>query len=157
MKDIFVEVTEDEISISKYAELLSSPTCGAETSFVGKVRAINTGKAVTGITYDAHKELTVNVLGDICKETQLEYGNNMRILVVHRIGFVKVGEASVVIGVSDMHRASAFDACRAVLEEIKSRVPIWKKEHYSDGSTKWLKGQSLCKQSHAEERKEIHA
>jgi molybdopterin synthase catalytic subunit len=143
MSNVVVQVTEDPISLGDFSSHLSDSSCGAEAHFVGVVRDRNEGKAVSGITYDVHVPLAEKAFREICEEIQVRLGREFRIAVAHRIGFLRVGEASIVIGVSSPHRDAAFTVCRYIIEETKKRVPIWKKEHYVDGDFEWLKGATL--------------
>ena len=123
-------------------ELLSSVERrgnGAVLLFVGTVRDVNEARSVTGIRYDAYREMAESVLSDIIREAA-EGRENCVIEAVHRIGELAIGEASVAIAVSTPHRAQAFEACRYIIEQIKVRLPIWKFEQYADGETEWLRG-----------------
>jgi molybdopterin synthase catalytic subunit len=110
---------------------------GAALLFVGMVREQNDGRPVSGMRYDAYVSMAQPVLAAIAAEVAERHGI-ARIAVEHRIGELEIGEASVAIAVSAPHRAEAFDACRAIIEEIKMRLPVWKQEHYTDGATAWL-------------------
>jgi molybdopterin synthase catalytic subunit len=110
---------------------------GAVVLFVGTVRNRNEGKAVDGIEYSAYEAMANRVLDDIAAEAARQYGTN-RIAVEHRVGELGLGESSVAIAVAHAHRASAFDAARYIIEEIKKRAPIWKLEHYVDGTREWV-------------------
>jgi molybdopterin synthase catalytic subunit len=112
---------------------------GAAVLFVGVVRDHADGKAVRGITYEAYEEMAEPVLREIACEAADRLGTD-RIAVAHRLGELAVGEISVAIAASSPHRAESFDATRYVIEEIKKRLPVWKKEHYADGGTGWVEG-----------------
>jgi molybdopterin synthase catalytic subunit len=113
---------------------------GAVLLFLGTVRDHNDGRPVSGVRYEAYVEMAERVLSEIAREAAERLGTD-RIAVVHRIGELAVGEASVAIAVSSPHRAEAFDACRYVIEEIKRRLPVWKEERYAEGASRWLEGQ----------------
>ncbi len=123
------------------------PIHGAEILFLGKIRNHNLGKAVRAVSYDAHPTLAQKVLREICEEAQGKWGNDLCLIVIHRVGRVEINEISVVIQVSSTHRDEAYQASRYVIEQLKDRVPIWKKEHYLEGESEWLQGHALC--SHA--------
>ena len=89
--------------------------------------------------YDAYEEMAEAVLGEIAGEAAEVLGTD-RVAVIHRIGELAVGEVSVAIAVSSPHRARAFEASRYVIEEIKKRLPVWKKERYVDGGQAWVAG-----------------
>jgi len=121
-------------------ELLSevaSPACGAVTLFVGTVREVNDGRSVTGIDYSAYGAMAAEELERVAGEAVQRFGTD-RLIVEHRLGTLALGEASIAIAVAHAHRAAALDAQRYVIEEVKRRVPIWKREHYTDGSRAWV-------------------
>jgi molybdopterin synthase catalytic subunit len=113
-----------------------NPRDGAACLFVGVVRDLNRGRTVTAIDYEAYEEMALPLLEEIGAETaRLFPVTDVRL--VHRLGRLVVGEASVAVAVTSPHRAEAFAACRHAIDALKARVPIWKKEHYADGS-EWL-------------------
>lgn len=122
---------------------------GAQNFFLGAVREVNAGKQVVAVEYDAHPVLAEAVLKEIALEAQQKWGMDLVIFVQHRVGHLSVGELSVAIGVSSTHRDESYQASRYIIEQIKVRVPIWKKEIYVDGETEWLKGHALCQHTHA--------
>lgn len=113
------------------------PSNGAQVLFVGTVRATHDGRAVTGIDYSAYEAMATAELERIVSETAAAFGTP-DVVCVHRLGTLTVGEASVAIAVGHPRRAGAYDASRAVIEALKARVPIWKREHYADGSRAWV-------------------
>ena len=134
MRTAIVEHTLDSAAL--LAEV-SSTASGASTLFVGTVRRVNEGKDVTGIDYSAYGPMAESELAMIAGEAAARFGTS-RIAVEHRVGTLTLGEASIVIAVSHARRAAAMDAQRFLIEEIKQRVPIWKREHYADGSREWI-------------------
>lgn len=110
---------------------------GASMLFVGTVRDMNDGRRVTGMEYSAYRAMAEREMSAIVTEATSRYGTS-DIVVEHRVGTLALGEASVVIAVSHAHRGPAFDASRYVIEELKKRVPIWKREHYVDGTREWV-------------------
>lgn len=116
---------------------VASPASGASTLFVGTVRRANAGKEVTGIDYSAYGPMAESELAAIVAEAGERFGTD-RIAVEHRVGTLALGEASIVIAVSHARRAAAMDAQRHLIEEIKRRVPVWKREHYTDGTREWV-------------------
>lgn len=114
---------------------------GATVLFLGHVREQNEGRAVTAMRYDAYVEMAERVLGEIAAEVAERLGTD-HLVVVHRVGALRVGEVSVAIAVASPHRAPAFDAARALIEAIKLRLPVWKQEHYLDGAAEWLPGRA---------------
>ena len=118
---------------------------GAEILFLGVVRDINLGRAVTAVAYDAFAPLAEKILETIADEAKAKWGD-LQIAIFHRTGKLAVGEVSLAIAVSSRHRDESYLASRYVIEEIKARAPIWKKEFYTDGESEWLKGHALCQQ-----------
>ncbi|MGZ8376996.1 MAG: molybdenum cofactor biosynthesis protein MoaE [Gemmatirosa sp.] len=112
-------------------------SAGAQTAFFGAVRDHNAGRAVTGIDYAAYEPMAEAELAAIAAEAA-ERWPGLHIAIAHRIGELTVGDVSVGIAVAHAHRGPAFDACRFAIEAIKARVPIWKCEHYVDGSRAWV-------------------
>ena len=116
---------------------VASTASGASTLFVGTVRRVNDGKDVTGIDYTAYGPMAESEMWAIASEASVRFGTD-RIVVEHRVGTLTLGEASIVIAVSHERRGAAMDAQRFLIEEIKKRVPVWKREHYVDGSLEWV-------------------
>ena len=116
---------------------VASTASGASTLFVGTVRRVNEGRDVTGIDYSAYDAMAERELADIVGEAVAQFGTE-HIVVEHRTGTLTLGEASIVIAVSHVRRAQAMDAQRYVIEQVKKRVPIWKREHYADGAREWV-------------------
>lgn len=117
------------------------PACGAVDLFVGAVRDHHEGRAVEAVTYEAFEPLAAAELERIRTEAEARHG--ARVAVAHRIGTLRVGEASLVVAAASAHRAEAFAACRQVVEAVKARLPVWKKEHYAGGGSRWLEGCAL--------------
>ncbi len=132
-------ITRDAIDPGSVLDRVGSARDGAALLFVGVVRDHNDGSSVTGLTYEAYDEMASRVLDEIAGEAAERLGTP-RIAVVHRVGELEVGEVSVAIAASSPHRAESFDATRYVIEEIKKRLPVWKKEHYEEGDAAWLAG-----------------
>jgi molybdopterin synthase catalytic subunit len=110
---------------------------GATVLFVGTVRDINDGEPVTGLDYSAYSEMAERELESIAAEAASRW-KTPDIVVEHRIGSLELGDASVVIAVAHPHRGEAYEASRYIIEELKKRLPIWKKEHYVSGKTEWV-------------------
>lgn len=110
---------------------------GAAVLFVGTVRETNDGRAVTGMEYTAYEAMAERELRLVVEEAAEQFGTE-DIVVEHRAGELAIGEASVVIAAAHPHRTRAFEAARYVIEQLKRRVPIWKLEHYVDGTREWV-------------------
>lgn len=142
MDNIHTVVTTNILNIEEAVKYVSNPSYGAIDTFIGTVRDNHQGKEVTGITYDAHNSLAEKAFQEICLEAQGLWPET-QYYVAHYQGELVVGGVSIIIAVGSPHRAESFEACRYVIEEIKKRGPIWKKEHYIDGKSDWLPGHSL--------------
>jgi molybdopterin synthase catalytic subunit len=118
------------------AEVRSSEF-GAISVFAGTVRETNDGRAVSAIDYSAYTSMAQVQLERILAEAEEEFGVSA-IVVEHRVGLLALGDVSVAIVAAHAHRAPALDCTRFVIEEIKKRVPIWKREHYADGTREWV-------------------
>lgn len=136
---IYASVGPDFIDPSAVLARVGSEEDGAVILFLGIVRNHAGGRSVTGMRYDAYIEMAESVLGEIAAEAAERLGA-ARVAVVHRIGELAVGDVSVAIAVSSPHRVQSFDASRYVIEEIKKRLPVWKKERYSEGDDAWVEG-----------------
>ena len=139
-----INTTKSKIITSKAEEFIGSSTYGASIIFTGTVRNINENKEVTGMTYDSHDGLVLKSFDEIYKET----GDKLKILdkavfIEHIKGYVKIGEISIIIAIACKHRDQAYVLSRYIIEEIKKRSPIWKKEHYKNEESEWLKGNPI--------------
>ena len=141
-----IDATKEKIDLSNAQKFITSSKCGASIYFVGTVRDQNNDKKVTGITYDSHDALVIKSFEEIYKEAETKFKfNNIAVFIEHIKGYVKLGETSIIIAVACKHRAQAYEFSRYIIEEIKKRTPIWKKEHYDNKDSKWLKGQPINK------------
>ncbi|CAH8602624.1 unnamed protein product [Dicrocoelium dendriticum] len=122
--DVFY-LTFDAIKPSNIIELVTDPSCGAISAFFVRLE------------YEAYESMALNALQCIIEEVRTKFPCLKRITVVHRLGSVAVEEISVAIAVSSPHRAASLDAVAYIIEQIKRRVPIWKKEVYSDNTSSW--------------------
>ena len=116
---------------------VASASNGATVLFIGTVRDVNDGRAVTGIEYSAYRGMAEREMSDIVREA-VEQFDTSHIVVEHRLGALELGDASVVIAVAHPHRGAAYAASRYVIEQLKRRVPVWKREHYADGTREWV-------------------
>lgn len=116
---------------------LADPSCGGYAAFEGWVRNHNEGSRVRGLEYEAYEALGLREGERILDEAVERFGVT-RVACVHRLGELEVGDLAVWVGVSAPHRDEAFRACRYVIDEVKHRLPIWKKEHYVSGESGWV-------------------
>jgi molybdopterin synthase catalytic subunit len=110
---------------------------GAAVLFVGTVREQNEGAPVTGLDYSTYRDMAESELAAIALEAA-ERWSTEDIVVEHRVGSLRLGEASVAIAVAHAHRGDAYEASRFIIEELKQRLPVWKREHYEDGRSEWV-------------------
>jgi molybdopterin synthase catalytic subunit len=134
---------KENISLEKAKEYIFSKTNGAESIFVGRVRNENSGKKVIAVSYDTHDQAVIKSFQSICNDAKIKFDRSANIFLEHAKGYVPVGDISILLAVGSKHRDEAFKICRYILEEIKHKSPIWKKEHYTEGNEEWLPGHSL--------------
>ena len=134
-----VGITSDPIDVSQLLGDLPSSADGAVVLFLGVVRDHHEGRAVRGLVYEAYREMAEKELQGIAEEARGRFGPQ-RIVALHRVGALEVGEVSTAIGVAAPHREDAYGASRYIIEEIKRRLPIWKLERYRDGGEGWVAG-----------------
>ena len=118
---------------------LFGPDHGALASFIGIVRDHHHGRSVTYIDYACHQALASNVLNDLAAKLRQNHGD-LNLQIIHATGRVEPGQAAVVIHITSAHRDAALKACREAIEALKVDLPVWKYEHYADGSSAWLPG-----------------
>jgi molybdopterin synthase catalytic subunit len=123
---------ETPLSVDAVTALVGHPGAGGTSVFLGTVRDTNAGLAVSLLEYHAYPELAVAEMGRILAEIEAEIPN-VRVAVAHRIGALAVGDLAIVAAASAPHRGEAFRACREVVDRVKARVPIWKREHGPNG------------------------
>lgn len=133
----FVDLTDQPIDLPSLLSLVTSPQAGAVAIFLGTVRKESHGRKAVALTYEAYEPMAKKELGLIARE-MLERWQLCKVAIVHRKGRLEVGEISVAILVSAPHRADAFSAARYAIERIKEIVPIWKREHFEDGTEEWV-------------------
>ena len=139
-----IDVSKEKIDLVKAQKFIASSKCGASIYFVGTVRDQNDNKKVTGITYDSHDALVIKSFEEIYKEAEAKFKfNNIAVFIEHIKGYVALGDTSIIIAVTCKHRNQAYDLSRFIIEEIKKRTPIWKKEHYENKDSEWLKGKPI--------------
>ena len=142
------QLSDTPIRIDPLRDSLCHGTAGAYASFEGWVRDHNEGRAVQGLHYEAYAALAEKE-GERIVEEAISRFAIVEARCVHRIGEMRIGELAVWVGESAAHRGAAFDACRHIIDEVKSRVPIWKQERYREGDAGWLHPDSV---SHPQDR-----
>jgi len=134
-------VTEDKLDVSAICNEVGDPSVGAISTFIGVTRNHFEQKEVLKLEYEAYKPMAEKELLKICEQVRSNW-DVKHIAMYHKIGLVPIGEASVIIAISSVHRTESLEAVHYAIDELKATVPIWKKEFYADGST-W-KGNAEC-------------
>lgn len=135
-------LTDRPIAASAVTAAVAAPSRGAVLLFLGTVRGSRSGRPVVGLTYSAYRSMAEERLARIVEELEAG-GDDLGLAVVHRLGDVPVGEASVAIAAASPHRAAAYEASRLALERLKREVPVWKRERYGDGGVEWREEEAL--------------
>lgn len=133
---MIVAVTTEPLDPAAHERAVASPEAGAVVSFAGIVRNHDHGRAVTRLEYEAHPSA-----GTVLKEIAAEIAADPEVrgvAVSHRVGVLEIGEAALVAAVASAHRATAFAACARLVDEVKARLPIWKRQIFADGSEEWV-------------------
>ena len=139
-----IDIKERKISLTEAEKFISSSDYGASIYFTGTVRNQNNNKSVIGITYDSHDALVLKSFKEIYEETDKKLNiQNKAVFIEHAKGYLNLGEISIIIAIACKHRDQAYVLSRYIIEEIKKRTPIWKKEHYENQDSEWLKGTSI--------------
>ncbi len=128
-----VRLTREPLDAMDVQKAVECPEAGAVNVFIGTTRNTHAGKEVLRLEYEAQETLAVKAMERICIEA-LEKHSLEAAAIVHRLGKLEIGEASVAIAVSSGHRGESFEGCRFLIDTLKKTVPIWKKEYYADGS-----------------------
>ena len=134
---IYIELTDDPIETALLRGRLADPDVGAIGWFEGVTRQTTDDRITQSLSYEAHRPMAINELEKLAAEAVEKFSLH-RCLIVHRLGDVPVGEASVVVGCSSAHRVATFQALPWIMDVLKQDVPIWKRELYTDGTTEWV-------------------
>lgn len=129
-------LTAEPISVSELVSLVRSNTAGAVVTFSGDVRDNDQGREVLSLSYEAHPSAQA-LLEKVASQVAAQF-DVVSVAVAHRHGDIAIGEAALVAAVSAKHRKAAFDACTALVDEVKSQIPIWKHQVFSDGTDEWV-------------------
>ena len=135
----WTEISLDPVDPALMPQRIDQDGCGALVTFSGAVRSKSRGKDVLYLEYEAYLPLAQAELTRLVEEAEIKFA--VRAAVQHRIGRVYPGESSILVAAASQHRAAAFDACRWIMDTIKTTVPIWKREHHADGAD-WIEGDS---------------
>jgi len=131
-----IGVRESELSLDEVRAAVADPAAGGIALFAGAVRDADNDKSVIGLSYSAHPTAEAELLR--VAEQIAEKFKITAVAAVHRVGDLDIGDLAVVAAVSCPHRAEAFDACRALIDELKASVPIWKHQRFADGTSEWV-------------------
>jgi molybdopterin synthase catalytic subunit len=131
-----IAIRDTELSVDEVREAIADPAAGGEVLFIGTVRDNDADRGVTALSYTAHPSAAAEIRR-VAEDIVAKY-DVIAIAAVHRVGDLAVGDLAVVVGVSCAHRAEAFNACHAMIDELKASVPIWKHQRFTDGSDEWV-------------------
>jgi len=131
-----VELRESPLDVAEVLEAVADPRAGGVDLFVGTVRDHDHEQGVTGLEYSGHPS-ALDRLREVTEGVARRY-DVIAVAAVHRVGSLAVGDAAVVVATAAAHRGEAFEACRALIDELKATVPIWKHQRFSDGSDEWV-------------------
>ena len=140
-----VDFKKEKILTSNAEKFIKDSKFGASIYFLGTVRNINDNKKVTGITYDSHDGMVIKSFEEIYNDAEQKLDiKDKAVFIEHAKGYLDLGEISIIIAVACKHRDQAYVLSRYIIEEIKKRSPIWKKEHYENEESEWLKGNPIA-------------
>jgi molybdopterin synthase catalytic subunit len=131
-----VELRETPLDVAEVLATLDDEAAGGVTLFVGRVRDHDHGKGVVGLDYSAHPS-ALDRLREVCEKVAATYDVH-GLAAVHRVGSLAIGDIAVVVATASTHRGTAFDASRALIDTLKSEVPIWKHQRFRDGTDEWV-------------------
>ncbi len=143
-----IEILDSRIDVAALSASLKDPRAGGYTAFEGWVRNENEGHAVVRLEYEAYVPLAIKEGEKIIAEAS-EAWPLFSARVAHRTGLLELGDCAVWVGVASKHRDEAFRACRYIIDELKVRLPIWKKEHYANGDSGWVNCERCAAHAHA--------
>jgi len=144
-----MRITQDVIEPDRLRQALADDAAGAYVAFEGWIRNENEGQEVLRLEYEVYAPLAVSEGGKIIAEAAACYPI-LQAACVHREGLLEIGECAVWVGVTSAHRDEAFAACRFIIDEVKVRLPIWKKEYYVSGNSGWVNCERCASHAHAE-------
>ena len=130
-----IDIRDRELSTDEVLRAVRDDAAGASALFVGTVRSDDGGRPVVSLAYEAHVD-AVALMVEVVEQVAAKH-NVLAVAAIHRIGLLEVGDVAVIAAASAAHRAEAFEACRDVIDEVKARVPIWKRQTFADGHVEW--------------------
>ena len=132
-----IAIRDTALSVDEVRNAIADPAAGGEVLFVGTVRDNDADRGVIGLSYSAHPSAEAE-LRRVAEAIVAKYPDAIAVAAVHRVGDLNVGDLAVVVGVSCAHRAEAFHACHALIDELKATVPVWKHQRFTDGTDEWV-------------------
>jgi molybdopterin synthase catalytic subunit len=141
-------LTSEPIDAAGLRAMLENPACGACVTFEGLVRNHNDGRTVLRLEYEAYGALALKEGESILRAARAKFRIE-EAACVHRTGMLEIGDMAVWVGVSSAHRGEAFEACAWIIDTVKQRVPVWKREHYADGTDEWVNCAACADPGHA--------
>lgn len=142
-----MSISDADIDCNALRERLFNQSAGALVTFEGWIRDFNEGRVVTALEYEVYRPLALSEGEQIIREVSSNI-DILDVLAVHREGHLTLGGCAVWVGVVSQHRDEAFRACRQIIDEIKTRLPIWKKEHYLEGDSGWVNCERCASHGH---------
>jgi molybdenum cofactor synthesis domain-containing protein len=130
-------VTEDVLSVEEHARLVEDDAAGAVVTFAGVVRDHDGGKGVRDLTYEGHPSAG-QVIADVVADLSARWSGVRAVAVSHRLGALTIGDVALACAVAAEHRGQAFSACSELVDEVKARLPVWKHQHFTDGTDEWV-------------------
>ncbi len=144
-----IRMTVDPIDPDALRRELFDPAAGAYCAFEGWVRNENEGHTVRRLEYEGYEPVAITEGEKILAEARENFAH-LQAHFVHRTGMLEIGDCAVWVGVASPHRDEAFHACRYIIDELKHRLPIWKKEHYADGHSGWVNCERCAEHAHSD-------
>jgi len=132
-----IAIRDADLSVDEVRNAIADPAAGGEVLFIGTVRDNDDARGVTALSYSAHPSADAE-LRRVAEAIAAKYQEAIGVAAVHRVGDLAVGDLAVVVGVSCAHRAEAFHACHALIDELKAVVPVWKHQRFTDGTDEWV-------------------
>jgi molybdopterin synthase catalytic subunit len=133
---VYAVVTDAPVNIAELSKLVTNPQSGAVVTFCGDVRNHDGGKEVASLLYEIHPSAPEQI--KLIAESIIDRFEIEKVAVAHRYGNIAIGETAFAVAVSAAHRQAAFDACSAIVDEVKAKLPIWKHQKFTDGSDEWV-------------------
>ena len=142
------KVSDSPIDPVAARQLVADDSCGALAVFEGWIRNHNEGQAVERLEYEVYRPLAEKE-GEVILNEAIDRFNVSHAMCIHREGLLELSDIAVIVCVSSPHRGEAFDACRYIIDEVKTRLPIWKKEHYQSGVSEWVNCEQCAAAGHS--------